>query len=166
MLDIFFLISFFIIKLSVLSPFMVSGPSMLPTLHDGDVIVLNSRAYGSEEPVRGDVVVFSDEKKSDYYYVKRIVGLPGERLHITPDGIYVERSGAKEVLPEPYLAHAAENNDFSLKGYEDELYIVPPGKYFVLGDNRQHSLDSRSFIYPFISKDRIKGKYLFTILDP
>jgi len=165
MLNLIFIISFLFTRITAFSPFLVSGPSMLPTLHDGDIFILNQKAFAGEDPQRGDVVVFSDEKKPDYYYVKRIVGLPGERLHVTRDGIYVEKKGIKEELPEPYLAHAAGDKDYALKNYTDEVFVVPPEKYFVLGDNRQHSLDSRSFTYPFISIDRIKGKYSFTLSD-
>lgn len=138
---------------------------MQPTLHSGDLFILNQQAYVDSEPHRGDIVVFSNEKEPDYFYVKRIIGLPGERLHITSNGIYVETSGARRELAEPYLAHAAENKDYSLKGYKDELFVIPKDKYFVLGDNRPHSLDSRSFVYPFIPKAGIKGKYIFTLLD-
>ena len=165
MLNLISLITAIFTALVPLSPFLVDGPSMLPTLNDGDLFILDSRAYASAEPQRGDIVVFSDEKDPDYYYVKRIVGLPGERLHVTQDGIYVEDKGVKEDLPEPYLAHAAGDKNYAMDGYEDEVFAVPGDKYFVLGDNRSHSLDSRSFAYPFIPKTLIKGKYLFTLID-
>jgi signal peptidase I len=147
---------------------------MLPTLHSGDVFVLNGAAYSAAKPERGDIVVFFEDDEPDYFYVKRVIGLPGERLHVTTKGIYLEEGVAKKELPEPYLAHAAESGgadaggaakDYTRKGYTDELFIVPKDKYFVLGDNRAHSLDSRSFIDPFIPLNNIKGKYIFTLLD-
>jgi signal peptidase I len=166
-------------RLMAFTPFIIDGPSMEPTLNSGDFIVLDSVAYKQAEPARGDVVVFSFEKEPLYFYVKRIVGLPGERVHVTSDGIYFEAAdGAKKELLEPYLVHAqgedpangAENpaggenaKNFALRGFKDQIFVVPSGKYLVLGDNRSHSLDSRSFIYPFIAKDRVKGKYVFTI---
>lgn len=174
-----FFIAAIVSRLMAFTPFIIDGPSMEPTLHSGDFIVLDSVAYKQAEPARGDVVVFSFEKKPDYFYVKRIVGLPGERVHVTSTGIYFEAAnGTKKELLEPYLAHAQVENptngvedalttasakNFALRGFKDQIFVVPSGKYLVLGDNRAHSLDSRSFIYPFIAKDRVKGKYVFTI---
>lgn len=165
MLNLITLITALFTSLVSFSPFLVDGPSMQPTLHDGDLFILDSRAYAENEPRRGDIVVFSDESDPEYFYVKRIVGLPGERLHVTQDGIYIEEKGVQAELSEPYLAHAAEDRNYAMNGYKDEAFAVPADKYFVLGDNRSHSLDSRSFAYPFIAKTLIKGKYLFTLID-
>jgi signal peptidase I len=160
-----FLFSAILMRLLTFSPFIVAGGSMLPTLHDGEVFVLDEGVFLSSEPKRGDVVVFADSKKPDYLYIKRVIGLPGERLHVTNDGIFVEENGAKKELTESYLAHAEDQSkNYSRAGYRDEIYVVPSDKYFVLGDNRGRSLDSRSFTYPFIPKSMIKGKYLFTIM--
>jgi signal peptidase I len=166
MQNLFLIITVLFSRLVSLSPFLVDGPSMLPTLNDGDLFILNAAAYAEADPQRGDIVVFSDEKDPEYFYVKRIVGLPGERLHVTLDGIFMEEMGEQKELAEPYLAHAAEDRSYALNGYRDEVFAVPEDKYFVLGDNRSHSLDSRSFPYPFIPKTLIKGKYLFTLLAP
>jgi signal peptidase I len=163
-MNLFLILSFLFSQLPAFSPFMVDGPSMLPNMNSGDIFLLNGDAYVSEKPARGDVVVFYEEGEPDYFYVKRILGLPGERLHVTSKGIYVEEGLKRAEIPEPYLAHAADA-DNSLKGYKDELFIVPKDKYFVLGDNRAHSLDSRSFIQPFIPIGNIKGKYILTLLD-
>jgi signal peptidase I len=164
MLKIIAIIATFFAGFVPLSPFLVDGPSMLPTLHDGDLFILDSKAYAESEPARGDIVVFSDEKNKEYYYVKRIVGLPGERLHVTDNGLLIEENGGNMELPEPYLSDRTDNN-YALNGFKDEVFMVPADKYFVLGDNRAHSLDSRSFAYPFIPKTLIKGKYLFTLID-
>jgi signal peptidase I len=165
MITIAILLSILISNLPSYTPFMVEGPSMLPTLHDGEMFILDEGIYKQSEPERGEIVIFYDDKKPDYFYIKRVMGLPGERIHVTSKGIYLEEKGVLQELIEPYLAHAEDNKNYSLKGYKDQIFVVPEGKYFVLGDNRQHSLDSRSFIYPFIPKERIKGKYLFTLLN-
>jgi signal peptidase I len=147
------------------SPFIVQGSSMLPTLHDGEIFVLDEGAYKNAEPGRGDIVVFSDAKKPDYFYIKRVIGLPGEHVDVTSNGIFIENNGSKAALAESYLAHASDQNkNYALGGYKKEIYYVPGDKYFVLGDNRSHSLDSRSFLYPFIPKEMIKGKYLFSLI--
>jgi|WetSurMetagenome_2_1015567.scaffolds.fasta_scaffold173486_2 signal peptidase I len=160
-----FLLSMLLTKLVTFSPFLVEGPSMFPTLRDGEVFVLDEGAYSGAVPQRGDIVVFADTRKPDYLYIKRVIGLPGERLHVTSNGVFVEENGTKKELPESYLVHAADQNrNYSLKGYEDEIFAVPKDKYFVMGDNRLHSLDSRSFAYPFILQDAIKGKYLFSLI--
>ncbi len=158
------LLSMLLSRLFTFSPFLVEGPSMLPTLNDGEVFVLDEGAYSESGPKRGDIVVFSDSKKPDYLYIKRVIGLPGERVHVTDNGIFIEENGTKRELAESYLAHAEDDKNYSLKGYRDEVYVVPQDKYFVMGDNRARSLDSRSFAYPFIYDDMIKGKYLFSLI--
>lgn len=162
------LIAFLLWRLLFLSPFVVDGPSMTPTLQSQQLFILDSFAYRKEDPQRGDIVVFAFEKKPAYFYVKRVIGLPGERVHVATDGVYLEDSaGKKNRLLEPYLAHAQEiATSVSLKnGYKDETFVVPPGKYLVMGDNRAQSLDSRFFKDPFIPIGWIKGKYLFTLLS-
>jgi signal peptidase I len=83
---------------------------MLPTLHDGEIFVLDEGAYKNDEPKRGDIVVFSESKKPDYFYIKRVIGLPGEHLDVTSDGIFIEEKGSKTELAESYLAHAEDQN--------------------------------------------------------
>jgi signal peptidase I len=165
MISAAFIIASLVMRLMTFSPYLVEGPSMEPTLHSGELFILDQEAYKKADPQRGDIVVFSDPDKPDYFYVKRILGLPEERLHVTDKGLYIENHGKTEELPEPYLANAGGiSKSYALDGYRDEIFAVPDGKYFVMGDNRSHSLDSRSFIYPFIPKENIKGKYLFTLI--
>ncbi len=168
MIKTWFLAAALISRLMAFTPFMVDGPSMLPTLQSGSLFVLDKDAYKDSEPQRGDIVVFAFEKKPDYFYVKRVVGLPGERVHVTSNGLYLEeQNGRENEVQEPYLAHAQGNDkNFALRGFKDQIFVVPSGKYLVLGDNRAHSLDSRSFIYPFVPKENIKGKYIITLSHP
>jgi signal peptidase I len=158
---------FLVWRLAYTTPFLVQGPSMEPTVHNGTLFALDTLAYRLGFPERGDIVVFHFEDDPDYFYVKRIVGLPGERVHVATDGVYLEdQGGLKSKLLEPYLANAASSaTGKSLKnGYKDETFVVPPGKYMVMGDNRADSLDSRFFKHPFIPREDIQGKYLFTLL--
>ena len=168
MIKTYFLVAALVSRLMAFTPFMVDGPSMLPTLQSGSLFVLDTEAYKNAEPQRGDIVVFAFEKTPDYFYVKRVVGLPGERVHVTSSGLYLEeKNGSKDEIHEPYLAHAQDNDkNFALRGFKDQIFVVPSGKYLVLGDNRAHSLDSRSFIYPFVPKESMKGKYIITLFNP
>ncbi|MBU1953900.1 signal peptidase I, partial [Patescibacteria group bacterium] len=89
MINIFFLISSILsFQICFFSPFMVDGPSMEPTFHGGEIIFVE-RVAAEATYRRGDLVVFSFADKPDYYYVKRIIGLPGETVKIISDGVYV-----------------------------------------------------------------------------
>lgn len=150
-----------------LSPFMIEGPSMDPTLQSGEVIMINE-AVELDELKRGDIVVFAMDDDPDYFYIKRVIGLPGEKVRIREDGIYVDdEAGNAEKLLEPYLENEAKSAPVSESYREnyEHTYAVPVDKFFVLGDNREHSLDSRYFKNPFIKDSEIKGKYLFNIID-
>ncbi|MFC1750222.1 signal peptidase I [Pseudomonadota bacterium] len=147
-----------------LSFFVVEGGSMEPSLQDGELFLIDGYTYQISEPKRQDVVVFSFENDPDYFYVKRIIGLPEEKVHIKQDGIYVEeQSGDLRRIEEQYLKNNGEDtSNYLRKKNLDEIFAVPEGKYFVLGDNRQDSLDSRSFKQPFISFQEIHGRLIYT----
>lgn len=169
MVSLPFVIWALLTKFSFFSFFMVEGPSMEPFLHDGDIFLLDQHTYGNSEPGRGDIVVFSLYDKPDYYYVKRVVGLPGEKLTVDDSGVYLHfAGGGEQKLEEGYLLSKKNTEERPVtvkKPAAKDLFIVPPGDYFVLGDNRSHSLDSRYFSGHYIKKDRILGKYLLTIYD-
>ena len=159
---------YFILTQSAFSLFMIEGPSMEPTLQDGEIIMIDKNAAENGDLERGDMVVFSLNEKPDFYYVKRIVGLPGEKLHIKNGHIYIESGDGLEVLlGESYLGGkvATAVTTESYRNDYEHTYVIPWAKYFVLGDNRGHSVDSRYFRDPFITKSNIKGEYLFNVTD-
>lgn len=157
------LILFFFGNFFHYSPLMVKGHSMTPSLHDGEFLFIDNAAYREILPQRGDIIVFR-MKNAEYPYIKRIIGLPGDHVHIRHDGIYFENYDQSIVkLDEPYFYQNSENQSLPLRADFDHVFIVPSGKYFVLGDNREQSFDSRFFKDPFVSKEQIMGKYLFTI---
>jgi signal peptidase I len=127
---------------------------MEPNLHTQELFVIDRSAESLHNLKRGDVTVFSFD--NSYYYVKRVIGLPGETLKISSDGVAVKGSdGNFQLLSEPYLPAKKYN-------YGDErIYIVPEGEYFMLGDNRDNSKDSRYFAYPYVALRYIYGKYIF-----
>ena len=166
MLKLTLLIWSVVTRVAMSSFFMVEGPSMEPTLYDQQLFAVDRYIYEHAEPRRGDIVVFSLEDEPDYYYVKRVIGLPGEKLTVDRDGVRLHFTGSGEQkVEEPYLPEQTQQSDLSYwtKSAAKRLFIVPVDKYFVLGDNRAHSLDSRYFSDHYVPKDRIIGKYLFTV---
>lgn len=153
-------------RIALSSFFMVDGPSMEPTLHNDQLFLVDRVSFEQEELKRGDIVVFSLEEEPDYYYVKRVIGLPGEKLTVDNDGVHLHfAAGGEQKLDEPYLQNQTQQTEQSYwkKSAAKRLFIVPMDSYFVLGDNRLHSLDSRYFSEHYVPKARIVGKYLFTL---
>ena len=126
----------------------VVGPSMNPTLEEGNVIIVNKLLYRFSDINRNDIVVLSQDEK---YMIKRVVGLPGEVVEYKDNYVIVNGETYKETFIDLDKVHT---NDFSIKdlGYD----VIPEDMYLVLGDNRENSLDSRS--YGLVSKKQIIGK--------
>ena len=137
----FALMVFFVCYLVLFQPNQVKGHSMEPTFHDGEYIFTDKISYKIGQPARGDVVVFRSPKNAEVDYIKRIVGLPGEKVKISGGKVYVNDQRLDESI---YLASSVYTGpqNFLTEGRE---IIVPTGKYFVMGDNRPGSSDSRDF---------------------
>lgn len=130
----------------------VSGSSMEPTLTDGDNLIVDKISYRFNEPKRFDIIVFPFQYQENTYYIKRIIGLPGETVQIDEDGvIYING----EVL---YESYGREIIDSDKIGIAEEPITLGPDEYFVLGDNRNHSSDSRIPEVGNINKDQIIGR--------
>ena len=128
----------------------VLGSSMLYTLHDNDLLVASKISYKLHPPQRGDIIVFKPPDEASRDFIKRIIGLPGERIRIVNSVVYIN----DRVLREPYLPEKwTYNNNWPSSGQD---YIILPDQYFVMGDNRNHSSDSRTF--GPITLDSILGK--------
>lgn len=125
----------------------VVGPSMSPNLEEGNVIIINKLIYRLKDISRNDVIVLSQDEK---YMIKRVIGLPGEFVEYKDN--YVLINGVK--YKEAFINENIKTEDFSIKdlGYD----VIPNNMYLVLGDNRENSLDSRS--YGLISKKQVIGK--------
>lgn len=139
-----------------ISNYVVEGKSMEPTLENGNKLIVNKISYQIGELNRFDVIVFHHNKEEDF--VKRIIGLPGDKVEYRNDELYI--NGKK--IDEPYLEKQREKalgskltGDFTLSELWGEE-TVPEGKLFVLGDNRLESWDGRHF--GFISIDQVVGK--------
>lgn len=142
------------IYLFIMSPQEVSGQSMETTFHNGEFILTNKIEYKFTDPKRGDVVIFKSPRNKEVDFIKRVIALPGETIRLSNSIYYI--NGKK--LDEPYL----DPGTYTFGGSflpENVDYVVPPGKYFVSGDNRPHSSDSREF--GAIAKQDFIGKALF-----
>ena len=128
----------------------VSGSSMEPMLSDGDNLIVDKISYRFSEPKRFDVIVFPFRFAENTYYIKRIIGLPGETVYIDEEGnIYIdgqllEENYGKEVITDPGRAY--------------EPILLGEDEYFVMGDNRNNSSDSRDPVVGNIHRDEFIGK--------
>ncbi|RJP45746.1 signal peptidase I [Candidatus Parcubacteria bacterium] len=130
----------FLIRGFLIQPFLVSGSSMVPSFSHGDYLLIDELSYRFRSPARGEVVVFHYPKDSSTYFIKRIIGMPGERVSIENGEVTILDNAAsrRTVLAEPYLAYG------TVTGGNAE-YELGPDEYLVLGDNRSYSFDSRTW---------------------
>jgi signal peptidase I len=136
------------IRYFVFQPFLVKGESMLPNFHEGDYLIADQLSYLVRDPQRGEVIILRNSSASSQRYIKRIIGLPGERIEIKQGNITIYREEEKEILEESgYLALSV----FTPGTFNIEL---SESQYFVMGDNRPFSVDSRRW-GPIEEKDII-----------
>lgn len=131
----------------------VDGSSMEPTLQDGDNLIVDKISYRFKDPQRFDIIVFPPfQNEKDTYYIKRIIGLPGETVQIDQAGnIYIngeilQENYGKEIIKEEHIGIAAEP------------IVLGNDEYFVMGDNRNNSMDSRTWVVGNIKRENIVGK--------
>lgn len=145
-LAIFVVVYFFFYQ-----PHQVKGASMEPNFHDGEYILTNKFLYNFQDPKRGDVIVFKSPQNPEIDFIKRVIGLPGDRVKLSNNKFFI--NGIE--VQEPYLAKEVYtyNGNFLKDGTES---VVPKDHYFVSGDNRPRSSDSRE--WGPIVRDSIIGK--------
>ena len=144
-LGIIYLILTYIIMMSTCE----SG-SMEPKLMTGNTVFYNRLAYVTSEPQRGDIIVFVSHEKDDILLGKRIIGLPGDKISFTNGNVIVN---GKCIDESAYIPN-------TVKTYCQYEFNVPADCYFMLGDNRENSYDSRYWNNPYIEKNDLKGKYI------
>lgn len=142
------------IRIFIAQPFIVSGESMYPTFNDGDYLIIDEISYRLGEPDRGDVVVFRYPLKPDRFFIKRIIALPNETISYQNGDLTVTTEDNEEIsIDEPYIDEF-ENDNFELTLTEEE--------YFVMGDNRDASSDSR--VWGPLPEKYITGRALVRLL--
>ena len=134
----------------IIASIHVPTGSMESTIMPGDRLFGNRLAYINSDPQRGDIVVFPFPDNEEETYIKRIIGLPGETVNIIDGKVYINDS--EEPLDEPYV----KETPYGSYG----PFEVPEGCYFMLGDNRNDSLDSRFWKNPYVERDKIQSKAL------
>lgn len=139
---------FLIVYLLILRPHKIKGQSMHPTFPDGEYLLTEKVSYYRGDPQRGDVIVFKPPISEDEF-IKRVIALPGETVMVLNGKVFINN----EELKEDYIKVETSPSSFLSEG---ERYTVPEGNYFVMGDNRPNSSDSRA--WGPITKKVITGK--------
>ena len=127
----------------------IPSASVEPTIMTGDRLIGNRLAYINEDPQRGDIVIFMFPDNEKEYFIKRVIGLPGETVTVKQGQVYINDSDVP--LDESDYIGTTPLGDFG-------PYKVPEGAYFMMGDNRNNSMDSRYWNHPYVYKDKILGK--------
>ncbi|WP_107942278.1 signal peptidase I [Metasolibacillus sp. FSL H7-0170] len=133
-----------IIRYFLFTPIVVDGDSMMPTLENGDRMIVNKIGYKIGSPDRFDIVVFHAPEQKDY--IKRVIGLPGDHVEYKDDQLYINGEPIDEPYLDQYKAEIVEGNltgNFKLQDIDPNLDVIPDGHVFVMGDNRRFSKDSR-----------------------
>jgi len=138
------------VRMFIAQPFVVSGTSMVPTFENKDYLIIDEISYRFNKPERGDVIVFHPPVDSATYYVKRIIGVPGDTVSITQSVVSITNAEHPDgmTLTEPYITPDAEHSNYSV--------TVPEGQYFTMGDNRPASFDSRK--WGLLPEEKIIGR--------
>ncbi len=146
-----------LIRFVLFTPIVVDGESMMPTLESGERMIVNKLNYKVGDIQRFDIVVFHAPEKKDY--IKRVIGVPGDTLEYKNDQLYINDKKVNETYLQDYKNQIVDGGtlteDFSLLDYTGKK-IIPKGYYFVMGDNRRNSKDSRHI--GLVSKEKIVGK--------
>ncbi len=141
-----------VIRTFIVQAFVIPSGSMLPTLQIGDYVLVNKFLYYFRPIHRGDIIVFKYPKNEAEDFIKRVVGLPGETLDIRGRQVFING----KPLDEPYATYSAPSALRSVTQAPLGSLHIPPGKLFVMGDNRDNSLDSR--FWGLLDQSKVEGK--------
>lgn len=142
------------LRVFIAQPFIVSGSSMVPTFNNGEYLIIDEISYRFNNPERGDVIILKYPDNPSKFFIKRIIGLPGEKINIINGKVSIEKSdGQTEEIEEEYVIN---------KSFDNSSLSLEENEYFVMGDNRPNSLDSRS--WGVLPKNLIKGRAFLRLL--
>lgn len=146
------------IRMFIAQPFIVSGASMDDTFHSGEYLIVDQVSYYFNEPKRGDVVIFRYPKDPSKFFIKRVIGIPGDEVSITDDVVTITNEQHPDgfILDEPYIESMSNPSPITETLGERE--------YFVMGDNRDQSSDSRK--WGVLQEERIIGRALVRLFPP
>ena len=143
------------VRMYVAQPFIVSGASMNPTFNNGQYLIVDELSYRLQSPSRGDVIIFRYPKNPKEFFIKRIIGLPTETVSINGNAItIIKADGSTLSLSEPYVTNHGNGSARS--------YQLKVDEYFVMGDNRPESSDSR--VWGTLPRDNIVGRAFMRLL--
>ena len=133
------------IRMFIAQPFVVEGESMFPTFHDGEYLIVDELSYNFHKPQRGDVIIFRYPGDTKRFFIKRIIGLPNEEIEIKNGVVKILNKENKDgfTLDEPYIDEQFDTTT---------TYKTESDEYFVMGDNRNRSSDSRMWAEPLTTK--------------
>jgi signal peptidase I len=137
------------IRIFIAQPFLVDGESMVPTFQNHDYLIVDQLSYRVREPHRGEVIIFRYPYDTTRFFIKRTIGLPGDTITIANGTVQISNTTGTTTLDEPYIS--AETNSTS-------KVTLGPDEYFVMGDNRPFSSDSRS--WGVLKREHITGRAL------
>lgn len=145
-----------LVQAFIIRPFIVSGNSMDPIIENKEYLIIDEVSYRTRQPRRGEVIVFRSPPEPKKYYIKRIIGLPGDTVTIDNKKITISNKDHPDgfVLDESFIVHHKQGNSLSTP--------VPENSYFVMGDNRDASYDSRN--WGPLPKEAIRGRVLLRLL--
>ncbi|HEY4484509.1 MAG TPA: signal peptidase I [Candidatus Paceibacterota bacterium] len=143
------------VRYFLVQPFFVRGASMESSFEDGDYLLIDEISYRFRQPQRGEVIVFRAPEDKSQFYIKRIIGLPGEEVQIKDGKVVILNKNN----PKGFELDESLYVDEGVKTIGNLKVSVGPGEYFVLGDNREHSSDSR--IWGQVNKKLITGRAFF-----
>lgn len=146
------------LRMFVAQPFVVSGLSMFPTFNDKDYLIVDELSYHFRDPSRGEVVIFHPPENPKTYYIKRVIGLPNETIHVQDGTVSI----INKLHPQGF---ALDQSFVTYQGTGTMQKTLGPDEYFVMGDNRPASYDSR-FWTNNLKRDEIVGRALVRLFPP
>ena len=130
------------VRYFLIQPFYVKGASMEPSFYDHEYLIIDEISYRFNDPSRGDIIVFKYPKDPSQYFIKRIIGLPGEVVDISDNRVYIHGADDNK---QKFLLEENEYLPDENRALDSRKWTLGPDEYYVMGDNREYSLDSRRF---------------------